>query len=297
MPALRIGEFARRVGVPATSLRAWERRYGLLSPARSAGGFRLYAEADAERVVEMQRGLQRGLSAAEAAAAAIDRTRAPAGTAGADQPAAGADQGAVGLPEARQRLLEAISAYDDAAVHAVLDDVLAAFGLETFLIGLVLPVLASVGGSGEQDESAIGQEHFASNLIRARLLALARFWGRGAGPLALLACVSGEYHDISLIAFGLLLRTYGWRVVFLGADTPPDTIRQAVVATQPTVTVLSAFAAPLLEAQAPALRRLAQATPVLLSGPASSEAVARRLHMRHLVGDLVRAAAELAEAG
>src|ERR687889_1673442 len=69
---LRIGELSRRLGVSDHVLRAWERRYGLLRPVRSTGGFRLYSEADLNRVRRMQAHLARGLSAAEAARAAID---------------------------------------------------------------------------------------------------------------------------------------------------------------------------------------------------------------------------------
>ena len=54
---LRIGEFARCVGVSPDLLRAWERRYGLLQPVRSSGGFRLYTDEDAERVARMRRAL------------------------------------------------------------------------------------------------------------------------------------------------------------------------------------------------------------------------------------------------
>src|SRR6202451_4906464 len=66
-PLLRIGELSRRVGVSDHVWRAWESRYGLLRPVRSAGGFRLYSEADALRIRRMQAHLARGLSAAEAA--------------------------------------------------------------------------------------------------------------------------------------------------------------------------------------------------------------------------------------
>ncbi len=69
--ALRIGELSRRVGVSDHLLRAWESRYGLLRPMRSAGGFRLYTQSDEGRVRRMQSHLARGLSAAEAARAAI----------------------------------------------------------------------------------------------------------------------------------------------------------------------------------------------------------------------------------
>src|ERR1035438_976937 len=70
-PVLRIGELSRRLGVSDHVLRAWESRYGLLQPVRSAGGFRLYSEADAGRVRRMQAHLADGLSAAEAAKAVL----------------------------------------------------------------------------------------------------------------------------------------------------------------------------------------------------------------------------------
>ena len=64
---LRIGELSRRTGVTPDLLRAWERRYGLLAPQRTSGGFRLYPLTDVGRIEAMQSYLARGLSAAEAA--------------------------------------------------------------------------------------------------------------------------------------------------------------------------------------------------------------------------------------
>ena len=46
LPGFRIGELSRRTGISAQLLRAWEHRYGLFHPARSAGGYRLYTEED-----------------------------------------------------------------------------------------------------------------------------------------------------------------------------------------------------------------------------------------------------------
>src|SRR5206468_4525504 len=62
---LRIGELSRRLGVSDHVLRAWESRYGLLQPVRSAGGFRLYSEADESRVRRMQAHLAHGLRSEE----------------------------------------------------------------------------------------------------------------------------------------------------------------------------------------------------------------------------------------
>jgi MerR family transcriptional regulator, light-induced transcriptional regulator len=276
--ALRIGEFARRVGVSPELLRAWEQRYGLLQPIRSEGGFRLYTARDAERVARMKRALDEGLSAAEAARSALTRP----------------DTGEGLLDDARRRLLEAVLTYDEAALHAVLDEALAGFALETVLRDLILPALREIGSRWEQGELEIGQEHFASNLVRERLLGLARLWGRGGGPLAILACAPGERHDIGLIAFGLLLRSYGWRILFLGADTPLATLERAVAANVPRLVVVASVDPSLLEGEAPALRRLARATTLVLSGPGASGKLSARLRVERLDGDLVAAARTIA---
>ena len=77
---------------------------------------------------------------------------------------------------------------------------------------------SAIAGSGAR--LSVGDEHFATNVIRGRLLGLARGWGRGLGPVALLACLPGEQHELGLLAFGLALRAHGWRVSYFGGDTP-----------------------------------------------------------------------------
>jgi DNA-binding transcriptional MerR regulator len=274
----RIGEFSRRVGVTPELLRAWEQRYGLLQPVRTPGGFRIYGDEDAERVTRMRRALDEGLSAAEAARAALETAPPP------DRP----------LNDVRGRLMSAIESYDEAAAQSALDDGLAAFGLETFVGGLVLPTLASIGREWERGSIEISQEHFASNLIRGRLLALARLWGRGSGPLALLACAPGEQHDISLLAFGLILRSHGWRILFLGTDTPLSTLESTARTTAPAVILLVTYDGATLSAEGGALRRLARVAPLRLSGPGASSELAGQLRVRRLDGDLIDAATELA---
>jgi MerR family transcriptional regulator, light-induced transcriptional regulator len=274
----RIGEFARRVGVTPELLRAWEQRYGLLQPQRTAGGFRLYGDEDAARVARMRRALDEGLSAAEAARVALDAAPSSDGL----------------LDDARARLMGAIESYDEAAVQGALDDALAAFGLEAFLRDLILPTLTSVGRGWEGGGVEISQEHFASNLIRGRLLALARLWGRGSGPLALLACPTGEHHDISLIAFGLVLRSHGWRILFLGANTPLTTIQNTARRTGSAVIVLVTFDPELVKDEGAALRRLARIAPLFLGGPGASREITGKLRVRRLNGDLIEAARTVA---
>lgn len=272
--ALRIGEFARRLGVSPELLRAWERRYGLLQPIRTDGGFRLYTDSDAERVERMKRALAEGLSAAEAAGRAL-----------ADDPSPGN-----ALDGARERLLSAARSYDEASVQAILDEAFATFSLETVLRELMLPVLREVGTEWERGELEVGQEHFASTLLRERLLAVARLWSRGSGQLAILACAPGERHDIGLIAFGLLLRSYGWRILFLGADTPLPALSAAVSSTSPQLVVVSTMDSALLGAHGTELRRLARSAPLVLAGAGATEKVCADLRVECLDGDLEIAA-------
>jgi DNA-binding transcriptional MerR regulator len=276
--ALRIGEFARRAGVSPELLRAWERRYGLLQPIRSKGGFRLYTAEDAERVDQMLRGLDEGLSAAEAARRALAQAR----------PAVGL------LDDARRRLLAAVRGYDETALHSVLDEALAAFALETVLGDLILPALRKIGEEWERGELEVAQEHFATNLVRERLLGLARLWGRGSGVLAILACAPGERHDIGLIAFGLLLRSHGWRILFLGADTPLETLERTAASNPAQLVVVASVDSTRLETEAKRLRRLARTAPLVLSGAGASDEVCTRLGIEQLDGDLVSAAADVA---
>ena len=212
---LRIGELSRRSGVSPELLRAWERRYGLLEPSRSPGGLRLYSLTDLQRVRVMQQHLADGLAAAEAAAAAV---RGP----GESTQVATARASSVAAVD---QLAAALEGFDEPRAHAIFDRLLAEVTLDVFLSEIVMPYLRDLGARWERGEVTVAQEHFASNIVRGRLLGIARGWGRGLGPRALLACVPGEQHELGLLAFGLALRTHGWRVEYLGADTPLDTIR------------------------------------------------------------------------
>jgi DNA-binding transcriptional MerR regulator/methylmalonyl-CoA mutase cobalamin-binding subunit len=225
---LRIGELSRRSGVSPELLRAWERRYGLLQPERTAGGLRLYSAADLERVREMRRHIGNGVAAREAA----DLAR---------QSRAYGSRETTGIAEAaRHDLARATQAFDETAAQALIDELLARTTIDTLLSDVVIPFLHDLGDRWERGEVSIAQEHFASNVLRGRLLGLARGWGRGTGPRALLACPEGEHHDLGLIAFGLALRERGWRIDYLGSDTPVASIAEAAEAIEPELLVLSA---------------------------------------------------------
>jgi methanogenic corrinoid protein MtbC1 len=142
-------------------------------------------------------------------------------------------------------------------------------------------------------EASVGQEHFASNILRGRLLGLARGWDSGDGPRALLACAPGELHDLGLIAFGLALRRRGWRITFLGPDTPSDTLVEAVGRLEPALIVVSATARKRLRPLVETLIRLDGRRRVAIAGAGASAALAEEAQVELLDTDPVTAAAAI----
>jgi DNA-binding transcriptional MerR regulator len=281
VPQLRIGQLSRRVGVSPELLRAWERRYGLLQPERSGGGFRLYSSADEQRVRLMQEHLEHGVSAAEAARLAL------AG----EGPAPEADPDPVASPtRARARLAAALDNFDEVEAQAVVDDLLASFTLDTVLAEVVLPYLHELGERWAGGQISVAQEHYASALLRGRLLGLARGWGHGLGPRVVLAGAPGEQHDLGLIAFGLALRGRGWRVTFLGQDTPLQEVAGVARLLDPALVVVTATVREPLAAHVAELRAVAEIAPLGLGGAGADEVIAEQAGGRLLDGDPVSAA-------
>lgn len=250
---LRIGELSRRSGVSPELLRAWERRYDLLQPTRSAGGLRLYSLDDLERVHSMRQHLARGIAPAEAAVLV-------------SRPASVSTSAVRSADAARADLAEALGGYDEPRAQAVIDRLLSTWTLDALLVEVVLPYLDDLGERWHRGEVSVAQEHFASAVLRGRLLGLARDWGRGIGPLALLACLPQEQHEFGLIAVGLALRGRGWRVAYLGTDTPLETIEGAARALEPAFVVLSASAGERVEPVATALKAFANRHRVAVGG-------------------------------
>ena len=281
-PRLRIGELSRRVGVSPELLRAWETRYGLLRPDRTEGGLRLFSQEDERRVHLMRRHIASGLSASEAARLA---------SVGEDS---SAREGSARCAEIRATLTQGLDTLDETMAQSALDQLFAAFALPFALSEVILPVLHRLGERWAADEASITHEHFASNLIGGRLRALARGWGNGIGPRAVLACPPGERHELGLLCFGLALREHGWRITYIGLETPLRELADSLDELLPTIVVLSAISPERFLDAREEISELGARVRVGIGGAGASAALARTVGVEFLGGDAIAEAAGLA---
>jgi len=280
---MRIGELSRRTGVSAHVLRSWEKRYGLLEPERTEGGFRLYSDADERRIRAMIQRIDEGFSPAAAARQLIANGRhSPSGHAQDD------------LSEDVQALRRALEGLDEDAAAKELDRIFRTFSVATAIDEVLIPYLLDLGDRWERQESTVSEEHFATFILRGRLLSLARGWGAGNGPIALLSCAPGEDHDLGLICFGLGLREQGWRIVMLGANTPTETVATSAEAMSPDLVVITSTSRERLTGERDRLRSIAARHRLLLGGAGADPQIARDVGAEVPAGPPMRAAATLA---
>lgn len=283
-----IGELSRRVGVSSDLLRKWERRYGILRPGRTTGNHRLYSRVDEARVRLMLEHVRQGMSAAQAAELAIAARFRVA-------PSAAPPEMLDHLAVARHRVLQALARYDETSADQILEKLLARVSPTAIVRDVFLVLMHDVGEHWAANRISVAQEHFATGFIQARLLGLARGWDHGLGPRALLACPSGEQHTLGLIAFGIAVHQIGWRVTYLGADTPAGMLLEAAHAVKPRLTVLAAIMPGRLDTNERELIEFAGLWPLAVAGAGTSPSVARRIGATHLTENPVSAAAKILE--
>jgi DNA-binding transcriptional MerR regulator len=218
---LAIGTRARRTGVPVDTLRAWERRYGVLRPSRTDGRQRRYGNEDVERVLWLAARVAEGQRISDAVAAlnALERE-------GDD------DANATAGPTAAlaSRLAAAARQGDGSRVDLELDRAFAALPLVQCMELVVFPALADLGRRWADGEPVVVAEHLLSGATERRLAARLSAARRPRGPIAIVACPSGERHAVGALCLSVLMAQDGWRISFLGADTPlaeADTVAQA----------------------------------------------------------------------
>lgn len=230
----RIQAVAEMTGVPAATLRAWERRYGFPAPHRTTSAYRLYSDHDVELVRRMGALVAAGVPPSEAA-------RRLAGTELVDDRLDEEDPyaGMVARIGAAVRALDAPALKGELRRLVLLDDGAAAF------TRVLKPALADIGTMWEAGEISVAHEHFASHLISSSILDLLRTTPVPPGAATvILACFAEELHSLPLLGLSLEVVGWGYRPFMLGARTPPEALGSAVSSLRPALVGLSATISP-----------------------------------------------------
>lgn len=246
----KIGTAAKLTGLSPFLLRAWENRYALLKPERSETGLRFYTERDVETLRTIKQLLDKGYTIGEVsgwspeqirgAADAGARGPAAAGVAVAPRPSPERDAGRAALfASTREALLGAAVRLDRWAFDSALAEVAAAAPFHAIVPGVLIPLLETVGERWQRGELSIASEHFTTTAVRQRLAAMIQATAAPAGPLALLACAPGDYHEIGALSATFLYAREGWAVTYLGANLPIEEFATAVERTRPELVGLS----------------------------------------------------------
>jgi DNA-binding transcriptional MerR regulator len=254
-PLYSVAAVARHTGVPAVTLRAWERRYGFPRPNRASGGRRLYTQRDIWTVRALRRQTDQGVP--------ISRAIALLGNASSPSPLAQRSIGAESpLTTLGDQLLEALLDLAAGRAEGVLSEALSLLSVEDVCLGLMQPALNEIGRRWHAGEASVAQEHFATGLFRARLSSLLQHALTNADhPAILAACPPGEWHELGLLMICLFLARRGYTAGYLGANLPAEDLARLVKQRTPQLVVLSAQTDATAEALGEVLRKLRRLPP------------------------------------
>lgn len=251
-----ISILAARTGVNTVTLRAWERRYGLLKPKRTPKGHRLYTDQDITLIKSVLRLLEEGVAISQVGPLL-------------EQPGAAGSVASDTWTRTRQALIRAIEAFDETRLEQLYSEALSLYPVDMVTRRLLLPLLRELGARWESAVGSVAEEHFFSMYLRNKLGA--RFHHRTPnpeGPKLIAACLPGELHELGLLLFALAAHEAGYRVVLLGTNMPLTELPVVAKRTGAQALVLSGSIEPgagLLEQALPALVR-ALRIPVFVGG-------------------------------
>jgi DNA-binding transcriptional MerR regulator/methylmalonyl-CoA mutase cobalamin-binding subunit len=199
-------------GVNPVTLRAWERRYGLIVPTRTAKGHRIYSQNDIDLINRILGLLDRGISIGQASHSLGKNT--------VESAARQQEQDNPWLAY-QERAIDAVLHFDENRLDSIYNQALALYPIDIVTERLLIPVLITLGKRWEDAEGSISEEHFFGAFMRNKLGA--RFHHRHkktSGKKLLVCCLPGEHHEIGVMLFSLAAHDHGYRLVYLGPNMP-----------------------------------------------------------------------------
>ncbi|HXH78567.1 MerR family transcriptional regulator [Nocardioides sp.] len=264
---------AQLTGVPETSLRAWERRYGVWAPHRNEAGYRVYDQESLAVISTMRRLVDDGWSPTAAADAVRNGTIPPALVARVDEESREAATTTLpGSTSYTERFLRAAAEMDVAAIEDSLDGGFSLGSFEHVVDAWLFPTLESLGDGWARGEIDVAGEHAASHAVHRRLAAAFDAAGsRSRGPAVVVGLPSGSQHDLGALAFATAIRRRGLHVLYLGADVPVSSWEAAVASHSALAAILAVVTPQDRPAAITVAERLAQhqRPPLVCAGGAS----------------------------
>ena len=200
---------AEITGVNAVTLRAWERRYGLIKPSRTPKGHRLYTHQDISLIQEILDRLSQGMSISQITREILES--APA----ADK------QIADTWDNYTRRMIDAIVNFDEHALDTVYNDAMSLYPVDIVTKRLIMPLLEELGSRWQEQTGSVAEEHFFSVYLRNKLGARFHHQNlKNTGPRLIVACLPGEHHEFGILLFALTAHNRGFQIILLGADLP-----------------------------------------------------------------------------
>jgi len=239
-PAYNLKVVLKETGLAADTLRAWERRYGLPQPQRTAGGHRLYSQYDIELVKWLIARQAEGLSISRA----VEHWKEIEAASGADPLAAAVAKTLssleTSLDSLRARWLEACLNFDETTAEQALNQAFAMYPVESVCTELLQRGISEIGTQWYENKASVQQEHFASALAMRRLDALLNASPTPSRNQTLLVgCPADEWHTFTSLLLSLLLRRRGYNVIYLGANVPIDRFEETVRAVNADLVILT----------------------------------------------------------
>jgi MerR family transcriptional regulator, light-induced transcriptional regulator len=245
-PTYNLKAVVRETGINAETLRAWERRYGLLKPDRTPGGHRVYSLRDIQMLKWLVSRQAEGLSisrAVELWRGLEESGQDPLLSDSLSRVTPAENDGY--LEEYRRRWIKACLDFNESEAEQILSQAFSIAPIDTVCIEVLQNGLRGIGEKWYAGEATVQQEHFASALATRRLHALISATPAPSRPgHILVACPPFEDHEFGLLLITFLLRRRGWNVVFLGANVPIARLESTVKATSPILAILASQTLP-----------------------------------------------------
>lgn len=245
-PTFNMKVVVRETGLKPDTLRAWERRYGIPNPNRTAGGHRLYSQHQIDMLKWLINRQDEGLSIRHAVELWQQMEASdddPFALDVEERPLTTIPNGISGdkLSELRHEWLTCCLNFNEFGAQQILAQAFAQFPTETVCFELLQKNLNQIGQLWYEGEVTVQQEHFCSSLAIRQLEALLASAARPTQDVRLLvACPPHEQHTFGPLMLTLLFRRRGWNVVYLGANVPIARMETAVNAINPHLVILSA---------------------------------------------------------